>query len=94
MTDFCVFVVRILPWVVWLPSADTFYIDCKMCRQPKGTLDERLKDSRLMLTMIEWCRSAANESGSPGRTRTSDLTVNRRWRQVFTGNIQYHRIRV
>ena len=77
MTDFCVFVVRILPWVVWLPSADTFYIDCKMCRQPKGTLDERLKDSPLMMTMIERCRSAEKDGGSRGRIRTNDMTVNK-----------------
>ncbi len=65
-------------WVDWLPSADTFYIDRKTLSAAQGKLDERLKDSPLMLTMIEWCRSAAKDGGSPGRIRTSDMTVNSR----------------
>jgi hypothetical protein len=60
-----------------LPSADTFYIDRKTLSAAQGKLDERLKDSPLMLTMIEWCRSAAKDGGSPGRIRTSEMTVTR-----------------
>ena len=36
------------------------------------------KPSPLMLTMIEWCRIAVKDCGSPGRIRTSDPTVNSR----------------
>jgi hypothetical protein len=61
-----------------LPSADTFYTDRKTLSAAQGRLDERLKDSPLMLTMIEWCRSASKDGGSPGRIRTSDMTVNSR----------------
>ncbi len=77
-------------WVDWLPSADTFYIDRKTLSAAQGKLDERLKDSPLMLTMIEWCRSAAKDGGSPGRIRTSDMTVNSRplYRLSYRGVFQ------
>ena len=55
MTDFRLS--QLAVWVDWLPSADTFYIDRKTRSAAQGKLDERLKDSSLTLTMIEWCRS-------------------------------------
>ena len=46
-----------------------------------------------MLTMIEWCRSAAKDDGSPGRIRTSDMTVNSRplYRLSYRGVFRFLR---
>jgi hypothetical protein len=75
-------------WVDWLPSADTFYIDRKTLSAAQGKLDERLKDSPLMLTMIEWCRSAAKDGGSPSWIRIEPCASRQRqssvasWKEV------------